>query len=115
MKDELQLLTCKAKGLSHQPTEVCIDWMGMDQETLMVLARSAIIHALQCGWKRSLDPIPEKVEVLAVDFVRGQLHEVLIDRPPLPRARPQINWLDKLIEGLSPEQKAQYLRELQSN
>lgn len=113
MKDEIRLLTSKGKGLAHQPTEVSIDWEGMDQEHLMVLARHAVIHALQCSWKRSPEAIPEKVCVNAIDFVRGQLHEVLEDRPSLPKAR--VSWMDSLLADLDPSERERLLRELEES
>ena len=72
MKDELKILTRKAKGRSHTETALLIDWDGMDQEKMMVLARSCIINALQTRWKR--DPqaiIPDQMSIRAVDFVHG--------------------------------------------
>lgn len=107
MNDTFKILTCKAKGRAHQGTEVTINWDGMDEEHLKVLARSCIVQAMQMRWKK--DPfasIPDKCAVNATEFVKGQLHEILIDRPPVPK---QASWLDKMIAGMSEAEKASIL------
>lgn len=103
MNDTFKILTCKAKGRAHQETTVSIDWTGMDEEHLRVLARSCIIYALQKSWKKDTEnPIPENAPVRAVDFVKGQLHEVLEDRPPLPK---KVDWMDKLLGDMSRQER----------
>lgn len=111
MKDELRVLTCKARGLSHQPTEVEINWEGLDHAGLMVLARHAIVHALQASWKKSQEKIPEKISVSAAAFVHSPVLVALEDRPSLPKAKR--DWMDTLMKDLSQEERNSLLRELE--
>jgi hypothetical protein len=110
MNDNFNILTCKAKGRAHQLTKLSINWDGMDIEQLKVLARSCIVHALQTTWKK--DPfavIPESCTVNATAFIKGQLHEVLVDRPPVPKRQ---TWMDALLKGMSEEDKARLVKEM---
>ncbi len=114
MKELITLLTRKAKGFSHQPTLLTIDWTNINQEQLQCLARSCIIHSLQRLWQRDLfKGIPEEYSCNASEFVHGQLHEVLIDRPPVPKQKPSYETeLDKMLAALSPEERMKLFSEL---
>ncbi len=61
------------------------------------------MQALQHRWKHDpLAHVPEASPVKAVDFVKGKLHEVLEDRPPVPKGR---SWLDKMLAGMTQAEK----------
>jgi len=110
MNDNFNILTCKAKGRAHQLTKLSINWDGMDIAQLKVLARSCIVHALQTTWKK--DPfavIPESCTVNATAFIKGQLHEFPVDRPPVPKRQ---TWMDALLKGMSEEDKQLLIKEM---
>jgi len=113
--DVLNILTCRSKGQGHQKTVLTIDWSGISEEQLRVLARSAIIHSLQHLYRQPLHSVPEEHVVKAVDFVKGELHEVLIDRPKPVRQQlkgAMETKLEQMLAALSPQEREQLLGEL---
>lgn len=102
----VQVLTKRHDGAGHHSTEVTIDWGNISQEQLMLLARARIIDRWQRSVKVTGVSIPAEVTLKATDFV--QPDEVISDEP-LNLPKPRDRSLDKLLAGLSAQDKKQML------
>lgn len=106
-----KILTKKKEGQSHRETEVTIDWRGISEDDLKILAKSAIVRDLQAKIQAGVfDTFPDKVEVVAKDLIR---HDPAGQWEYQPNAVRSANHstistidkkLEKLLQELSPEE-----------
>lgn len=68
-KDTFTILTRREKKASHRTTEVTIDWDGITEYQLRLLARNALIHDLQAQIQKKDEVFPEKVTLIARERV----------------------------------------------
>lgn len=71
MADSFKIFTRKTPQSAHVQVEVFIDWSGISEEEMKILARNALIHNLHAEVAKSTGPIPEKVFICA----RAQVHK----------------------------------------
>ncbi len=117
--DTLKIFTQKAPGQSHRETVVTIDWEGMDLEMFRCLARSCVLHMIQCQFKKGILPIPEELKVRGCDFIRQELHDLLIPVPNIIKERKTkpavdaIGWVEKMLLALPEGERARMIAELE--
>jgi hypothetical protein len=108
MQDKFKILTRRKKGESHRETEVTIDWDGVTESQLRILARRALVYNFQCSIQKDpTGPFPEAVILTARD--EAQDHTPVMEIIFAPRARNCSNWtgkpdLEDLMKVLSPEE-----------
>lgn len=112
---EFEIFTQKEKGQSHRKTKVRIDWSGITQEQMMVLARNLIIYEIQTRIKKGyFHPFPEQVVINATDFVHQEMicnQQLSVpeswksgtDKPKKMASRQDtVDTLQKMLSKLSP-------------
>lgn len=113
-------------GNSHRESEVFINWEGISEADLKILATAAIKHNIQAMLRKQWQPGDEKIFVNAKDVVNkgeGSRFNDLsflakLDRTPEDQFKPVKNALiqaraaddamsdlNKLLAGMTPEQK----------
>ena len=103
MTDTFKILTKKGSG--HRETEVTLDWTGVTEEQLKLLARNALIHDLQARIVKDIIPFPEKVTLSAVELANRR--PVALDRWQPPESTVTVKTsktLEALLRQLSPDE-----------
>lgn len=101
MKHTFKVLTQKRRGSAHAETEVTIDWTGVSQEDLMLLAKAALVYDMQASFAASSEAIPEKHLILAAGKVK-HAPPMLMKYTPKPKKAPEIPVeLEKYLKTLS--------------
>jgi hypothetical protein len=102
----LKILTRKEQK-AHYPTELTIDWTGITEADLIILARNALIHEFQGHWSKAPGAIPEKFTMVAKTYV---------DNTPAIKFkyqdRPKKSNIDKLFESLKESLTNEQIKEL---
>jgi beta-galactosidase/beta-glucuronidase len=109
MNEQITILTKKTKHGSHHQTKVTINWEGVTQNDLMILARRALIYNFQVGVTKDLIPgVPEIFYINAHDAADDKTpHLTVVFAPKVEK--PQ-EWkdegpdLESLLAKLSPEE-----------
>ena len=67
-QESFKILTQRHKGESHRETAITIDWTGISQRDLMILAKRAIVYNLQVHIQKYLEgPFPVECKISAVE------------------------------------------------
>jgi len=106
--EEFKILTQRKKGEAHKETLVKLSWDDISERDLKVMAKGLIVYVIQCQIRKSTGPFPELLIINAKDMVHMEPAQVA-KKFNLPR---QKDWMDKLLEGLTAEQKAAFLESL---
>ncbi len=85
MTDQFKILTQRRRESAHHETEVTIDWTGITERELYILARTALIHDLQARMVKQPGSMPEKVKIIAAAEVHHPSPALLKYTPPPPR------------------------------
>ena len=107
--ETIKILTNKGKGTAHHPTELFIDWNGVSDATLHIMARGFILHVVQSSFRHSKEPIPAEMYLLATDMVH---EEIYIPREYVPSVKKSP--FEIMLEGMGQEEMLELLRKLQS-
>lgn len=100
------VLTKKQNGAGHHSTEVSIDFSGLSQEQILLLARARVVDRWQREVKAGHTVIPSEITLNAADYVQP---ERVISDEPLNLPKPKDYALERLLEGLSATDKQQML------
>lgn len=74
--DHFSILTQKAKGHAHAETKITIDWTGITEEQLRILARRCLVYQFQLAVQRDFIPgVPDATTIVARDHA--------VDRTPV--------------------------------
>jgi hypothetical protein len=110
-KEQITILTKKTKHGSHQETKVFIDWTGITEAELIILARRALIYNFQIGVTKDLIPgVPEHYVVDAKAAAEDRTpHMVVVFAPKVEKCKDgswdDPNDIEKLLDRLSPEER----------
>lgn len=109
----LDILTKGDRG--HRKTVLTIDWEGITQDQLILLARARIVSRCQHAWQSSETGIPDVDLAKAVDFVQedvpvrdftsvlNEIHDIQVDKK-----------IRGVLKGLKKEDKEALLLSLQA-
>lgn len=113
-------------GTGHRKTVVSIDWQGITQDEMMVLARATLVRDFQERLKQN--PAHESAHIIArqqVFYKQQKEKEYTIpeswksgtDKPEKVKKAAKVEsnpmeWLDQLISGMSPQQRREFLESI---
>ena len=105
MIETFKILTQRHKGESHRQTEVTIDWSGVSERDLKVLAKRAIVYNLQVHIQKCLEgPFPTEVKISAAEAAADHTPAMrIVFAPKVPRVLAK-DQLDELLARLTPEE-----------
>ena len=106
--DSFKILTKKGSG--HRETEVTIDWTGITEDQLKLLAGNALIHDLQARIYKDIIPFPEKIMLNAAEL--SNRRPIALDRWQPPESTGDVKVskkLEDLLRELSPIELATLL------
>lgn len=110
-------------GNSHRESEVFINWEGISEADLKILATAAIKHNIQAMLRKQWQSGDEKIFVTAKDAVNNPQASRFtdldflnkLDRTPedrmerKPGSKSVVDPITALLDGMSPEQKKEIL------
>lgn len=106
MTDTFNILARRKREQAHRNIEVTIDWSGITEDELKILARNALIHNLHHEIRTGDGPFPEKVMICARAQVRKP-PEALEQYDPARLKKPTVKVDAKLeiaLKGLTREE-----------
>lgn len=106
--ETFKILTQRHKGESHRETAVTIDWEGVSERDLRILARRAIIYNLQVHIQKYLEgPFPQEYKISAREAAADHTPAMTcIFAPKVPRVLAK-DKLDDLLAQLSVDELKQ--------
>lgn len=106
MTDSFKILTQRHKGESHRETEVMIDWTGITERELYILARRAIVYNLQVHIQKYHEgPFPTEVKINAVEAARDHTPAITtVFAPKVQRVLNSVDAVEELLKQLTPDQ-----------
>lgn len=117
VSEEFRILTQKAKGHAHSETLVRIDWEGITEDQLRILARRALIYQFQLSVQKDLIPgVPEAVTIIARDHAadRTPILEVVFAPKVKKVHKNSAPDIEELLGQLSPEERAVLFADLET-
>lgn len=111
MKTVIKVLTQKKPESSHHETEITVDWAGVSEADLRLMAQCYLVQRVQFRMKLNDCAIPEKVSVDAKDFVHHLPEAQWESRPRKQAAEKKSAW-DTIIDSLTPAEKKAIIQQL---
>lgn len=109
MFEDFKVLTQKAPGKMHRETKIFLDWEGVTESQLRVMAKTLIIYHLQAKWQKQSEAIPEEVKLKVSNCVHFDAPSNGLFKAPKPKDK-----LDKLLAMLTPEEMAILVKDLET-
>ena len=102
--EPFHILTCRRKGESHHETALTIDWTGITDNELKILARNALIHDFQARCVRDKkNPVPERATIIAKNMVHQPPVALLKYTAPPPKVQLSRE-MQQLMKMLTPQE-----------